>query len=616
MKSRLKSVPLFALTTAVLLLPLTSCQQTIGSNGDVLTQGWSVTDREHWYEATQGSRLMPYAWFVALEQPGSQATFADPAYLESFGYLSSRSDRPDTLPVGFAIDRQGDDDFKVTKLHWYEGQTGRSKDDAEPWVGLNCSACHTGEVSYQGKAVRVDGGPGLGDLDKMTAALNTAMIETRDQPAKWERFATKVLKARDTPANRALLKTKLSDLIAWQLAADRLNATNVTAGFARVDAFGHIYNKVVQFSGADDPIINTPDAPVSYPFLWDISRHHQVQWNGVAVNSKLSLGGTKSLEYGALGRNAGEVIGVFGEVVIKPASGFGGTFKGYRSTLNAPNLDRLETMLTRLEPPAWPASFPQIDEPLRARGEILFKQDCASCHKPKETWEAGKPIEVMVPLKTLGPDNLTDVWMACNAFTYQARSGLLTGTKSGFVSGDPLKPTEKVVTLLATSVKGALVGKKGDIIKSAAGTFLGINRPPVVFTGGEEDALTKAEQREQRRDFCKTTADPLLAYKARPLDGIWATAPYLHNGSVPTLYHLLLPAKDRPKRFWLGSREYDPKAVGYVWAAKPEGRAFDYVAVGANGKAVDGNSNAGHEYGAAGFSESDRWALVEYMKSI
>ena len=55
-----------------------------------------------------------------------------------------------------------------------------------------------------------------------------------------------------------------------------------------------------------------------------------------------------------------------------------------------------------------------------------------------------------------------------------------------------------------------------------------------------------------------------LGYKARPLNGIWATAPYLHNASVRTLYQLLLPAEQREKTFNLGSKEFDPVNVGYV----------------------------------------------------
>ena len=54
-----------------------------------------------------------------------------------------------------------------------------------------------------------------------------------------------------------------------------------------------------------------------------------------------------------------------------------------------------------------------------------------------------------------------------------------------------------------------------------------------------------------------------LAYKVRPLNGVWATPPYLHNGSVPTVDALLGPPEERPKKFYLGNREYDPVNLGY-----------------------------------------------------
>ncbi len=106
-----------------------------------------------------------------------------------------------------------------------------------------------------------------------------------------------------------------------------------------------------------------------------------------------------------------------------------------------------------------------------------------------------------------------------------------------------------------------------------------------------------------------TTAAPyacLQAYKARPLNGIWATAPYLHNGSVPTLYDLLLPASPtpndpkemtyRPKTFYVGSREFDPKKVGFRTDTNGgSGFFFDTT--------LPSNSNAGHEYD---YADSDR----------
>ena len=107
-----------------------------------------------------------------------------------------------------------------------------------------------------------------------------------------------------------------------------------------------------------------------------------------------------------------------------------------------------------------------------------------------------------------------------------------------------------------------------------------------------------------------------LAYKARPLDGIWATAPYLHNGSVPSLYELLLPPDRRSREFWVGGRDFDPVNVGYAAADPGDGSGFVLRTHDDAGRVIEGNSNEGHVYGADRFSDDDRRALVEYMKSL
>ena len=115
-----------------------------------------------------------------------------------------------------------------------------------------------------------------------------------------------------------------------------------------------------------------------------------------------------------------------------------------------------------------------------------------------------------------------------------------------------------------------------------------------------------------------------MAYKARPLNGIWATAPYLH-GPVPNLYQLLSPVAERDKTFYLGSQKFDPVHVGYI-TEKTDG-AFEL------NTSIIGNTNSGHEYrgsrdkdsgdywrklgkGIIGpeLTEGERWALVEYLK--
>ena len=91
------------------------------------------------------------------------------------------------------------------------------------------------------------------------------------------------------------------------------------------------------------------------------------------------------------------------------------------------------------------------------------------------------------------------------------------------------------------------------------------------------------------------------------LAGAWATAPFLHNGSVPTLFDLLQPQARRPARFPVGHREYDPVKVGFTTGHKSPVWTFDTQ--------LKGNANSGHEYGA-GLSEDEKWELIEYLKTL
>ena len=105
-------------------------------------------------------------------------------------------------------------------------------------------------------------------------------------------------------------------------------------------------------------------------------------------------------------------------------------------------------------------------------------------------------------------------------------------------------------------------------------------------------------------------------YAGRPLVAAWATAPYLHNNSVPTLYHLLLPADKRPRKFYLGHRQYDTAKLGYVVRVEGETPPGQYSVLFDTSK--PGNGNQGHsgpEYGTD-LGDDEREALLEYLKSV
>jgi hypothetical protein len=115
-----------------------------------------------------------------------------------------------------------------------------------------------------------------------------------------------------------------------------------------------------------------------------------------------------------------------------------------------------------------------------------------------------------------------------------------------------------------------------------------------------------------------------MIYKARPLDGIWATAPFLHNGSVPNIYQLLSPVKERAGIFCLGDRRYDPEKVGYVLKDVEKGEDCDKGETKID-TSVNGNANKGHAFedrklgnGVIGpyLEPEEREDLVEYLKSL
>jgi mono/diheme cytochrome c family protein len=98
-------------------------------------------------------------------------------------------------------------------------------------------------------------------------------------------------------------------------------------------------------------------------------------------------------------------------------------------------------------------------------------------------------------------------------------------------------------------------------------------------------------------------------YANMPLDGIWARAPYLHNGSVPTLRDLLEPAENRPAQFYRGYNVFDPLKVGFV-SSGPEAETYGFEF----DTTLDGNDNGGHLY-ALDLTPEQKTALIEYLKS-
>ena len=112
---------------------------------------------------------------------------------------------------------------------------------------------------------------------------------------------------------------------------------------------------------------------------------------------------------------------------------------------------------------------------------------------------------------------------------------------------------------------------------------------------------------------------PAPGYVAPPLDGVWATAPYLHNGSVPTI-ELLLNSPSRPQ-FWtrtFASTDYDPDALGWNFTALDHGKAGEPDSserARIYDTTQDGYANTGHTFGDV-LDDDARRAVLEYLKTL
>lgn len=637
-----------------------------------LDQGWSESDSLWFYNTTQGSGLLPYDFFLVLEQAEAEELFRANANIDRYRYLPQKPTffNPDGLPVGFTReDYQGKD-----------------------YVGLTCAACHTGQVNYQGTAIRIDGGPAMADMVGFLTGLQDALRATQDDPVRQQRFVEAVLALNNSYRHADEVR---ADLARWTQKTELYNIINhsrVDYGYARLDAFGRIYNRVLQHvlsksqlrsllldiempAGnalltpaqvdlvltdieetiigdqeflqitnrllSDEPgypglglkqllairevIFNEPNAPVSYPFLWDITHSDYVQWNGIANNAGV----------GALGRNAGEAIGVFGILdwsTREPGFSIAAWLTGqenkhqhvdFKSSIDLVNLERLEAHLKSLKSPQWPeAILGPIDREKAARGKRIYAHYCQSCHEiiERDAWDR-IVLAKMSSLEAVG----TDPAMARNSVNYRGKSGNFKSTYQKTSVGTLVLEEEAPVVQILTAVTSGVVASPdpdkrfyrrwADWFYTLGMSFFDNDIKPSIKSGNYQP---------------DTTAHPyasLLAYKARSLNGIWATAPYLHNGSVPTLYDLLLPQKRpgdpdegeyRPDEFMVGSREFDPVRVGFR-SEGYDGFVFRTQDVG--------DLNSGHEYASGrtpqpdgrvlpALTDQQRWDLVEFMKTL
>ena len=519
-------------------------------------QGWSEEERDYWHHLNAGQEFAPLSWVRALPSPDTNLSLLDPAYLRGLGFLDKpiTKNNPEGLPVGFS--------------------TKSAPENGRVMLGLTCASCHTGQLNFQGKAFRIDGASAGFNIYKFFSDYGVALSRTLQDSLAWKDFASKVL-AKE-PGDEAHLRKEVEEVMAlttWEMEAyAKLETASVDAGHGRMDPFNRIGNEVFGLGLREPANYHAANAPVGVPYLWDVARLNWVHYN--ASFSK------------PIARNILQVLGNGGKTFFLDEQGNvkAGPEK-WTINFNIELLNEMEKGFAALKAPKWPSAIlGEIDVKKAADGKALFMQNCANCHAPRivagsdpanPKWEV-----TAVPLQVIGTD-----------------------------------PSEATTFVNRRYNAKKLLGPGAASIDGASG--LQLLTEEMEKYAYKQLGYTDEQVQKVNGDGKHEAVRAKAVYKARPLDGVWSTPPFLHNGSVPNIYELLSPPAERSTTFWLGTYEYDPAKIGYVSQQGPKSFLFD--------TRLSGNANTGHAFtddastrGKIGraLTPDERMAIIEYLKTL
>jgi mono/diheme cytochrome c family protein len=531
---------LFSISAALLASTSTSMvsAQNAPTKFAVIGQNVDQATLQRYNHTDQGTRLIPAAWLAALDTPDGSRKFMNADDLRRLGFILDDikdESNPFGWPVGLSVS---------------DPKTSGSVAVA----GVTCAACHTGQLEYKGTAIRINGGQGMLDSNGFFGGIFAALQATHQDPSRRAKFFADAIKA-GYPA--AKMEADFQAYIAEIRSIAPVSET--PSSFGRSDAVQGIANRVFGTELKVPANLKARNAPVSFPYVWDIWRLSWLQYNGFQPG-ELSQS-----------RNVGEVLGVFAKLnLVDPKSdALSPEPLRWQSSVQLDNLLWMEATLRSLRAPTWPADvFGLINRAKAERGKELFKTHCVECHGIKELPNGVWDVAV-VPLQRIRTDsNQTTNWAA----------GSYDGSKLGLGKTTAYRALPAVIN--------------------------GVRKQLYV------DNKTPASEQE-----AEVTMEAPCGYKARPLIGVWATPPFLHNGSVRTIFDLL--SDERPSKFNMGSREYDPVKLGYMDEQTPNSFVLD--------TSIPGNSNGGHWFANDGtrpgwigpaLPDADKYALIEYLKAV
>ena len=557
----------------------TADQLASGSHSLLNPSRLSEQERADYYHLSQGADIFPLRLFMTLERPDRPGVLFSES-LDDFGFLPD-PERADCLPIGLTASTPAD--------------TGMAM------IGFNCAACHVGQLEANGQKLRIDGGANMAQLFPFRAQLLEATKGLFDDPVKLWKAWSQVKDAKvdfcskpdlpeptlDSKTQQALIEEdkKYDAGLAKVAGTDKEDdyvekiwsqrKSNSKMQLSHLMARMHMTYMYLRWSSKVEMVTPGPGradawaasrnmlfnpepmtAPLTIPHLWNVDDVEL--WHVISNTNSI------------LDRNLAEAL-AFGAVLDR---------QDLWTSARLDHLALFEELVYKIDAPVWPEEvLGSIDVSLASRGSRVYQEECAGCHEGGEwvsaTNYAGETTKLyrrkVIPLASIGTDP--------NELNNYASDVEVGGTE---------RPFGEALGSLLTQVVDAYQKnnpKQAETVAAArtnAGKTVWVSRPE--------------------------------GYSARRLKGVWATPPFLHNGSVPTLADLLASPDCssgracRPQTFVMGHRDYDTARLGFTREA-PEGKkTFTYDTT------KSGNSNKGHLYGTT-LSASEKTALLEYLKT-
>lgn len=284
---------------------------------------------QRYHHTDQGTRLLPAAWLAAVVKADGSGKYMTDANLRQFGFLIENGPADAANPFGWPVG------FTVSDPKTSGGI---------PMAGFTCALCHTGQVEYKGTAIRIEGGQAYINMPDFVNGLFDAFVATARNPARRSQFIADAIHA-GYPADRMAgdFDRTVADFGKVLPAPEGTNITQLATGRGRVDAVQGIANQVFGTGLMIPGNAKDLDAPVNYPYLWDIWRLSWVQYNAFLPAYSTS-------------RNIGEVLGSKAVTnLVNPATGeLNPEPLRWRTSIQLANIVAMEKTLDELHAPVWP----------------------------------------------------------------------------------------------------------------------------------------------------------------------------------------------------------------------------------------------------------------------